>query len=336
MCAPSHGLRIIGGSSMRILIIGKKQIMHWPENVQKFLPNHETEIFFYNTHTPVTLFYKMISQRRRFTYVAQKLKRKIETFKPDLLLYISSFFIPQECYDILKDFPDIPRVGWVSDAFSSEQKPKADFLDVLFCSDTGYLKATKNFKSRNLFLPLCADETVFKNSHLPRTGAPFFAGVGNDKRNAYLAAIQDRCVIYGRRWPKEILSQHEVHNYKLQHDKLQDVINRTIAPINMTFSPNIIDGLNFRIFEIAACGGLIIVNESKDLKTCYTIGKEAVTYRTPQDLNKLIHDIVTHPDKYQKIAEAGFQRTMREHTYQKRIEQMFDILKTLGIIKKLD
>ena len=321
---------------MRILIIGKKQIMHWPENVQKVLPNHETKLFFYNTHTPLTLFYKLFAPKRHFPHIAQKLKKEILSFKPDLLLYISSFFIPQECYDILKDFPDIPRVGWVSDAFGPNQKSKADFLDVLFCSDTGYLKATKDFKSRNLFLPLCADETVFKNQHLPRTGAPFFAGVGNPQRNEYLSAIQDRCVIYGRRWPKKMLSQHEVHNYKLQHHRLQDFINRTIAPINMTFSHNIIDGLNFRIFEVAACGGLIIVNESKDLPTCYQVGQEAVTYRTPDDLNKLIHDIVTHPDKYQQIAEAGYKRTMQEHTYQKRLEQMFDILKTLGVIKKLD
>jgi len=319
---------------MRILIIGKKQIMHWPESIQKFLPQHETKIFFYNKRTPRSLFYKFFAPKKRYQYVAQKLKRQIQTFRPDLLLYVSSFFIPQECYDILADFPDIPRVGWVSDAFFPNQKPKADYLDVLFCSDSGYLKATKEFKSRNLFLPLCADETVFKNSHLARTAPPFFAGVGNDKRNAYLAAIQDRCVIYGRRWPKDLLVQHEVHNHKLQHRKMQDFINRTIAPINMTFSPNIIDGLNFRIFEVAACGGLIIVNESKDLETCYDIGTEAVTYRTPEDLNRLIHDIVTNPEKYQKIAEAGYQRTMAEHTYQKRLEQMFNTLNKLGIVKK--
>ncbi len=319
---------------MRIFIIGKKNIMQWPENVQKFLKGHETRLFLYNKITPASVFHKIFHRSRRYWYAAQTLKKQIDSFKPDLIFYVSSFFIPQECYDILNDFPSIPRIGWVSDAFGKNEKSKADFLDVLFCSDTGYLKQTKSFKSRNLYLPLCADETVFVNRGLPRTKPPFFAGVGNDRRISYLKAVQDKCVIYGRRWPVDLLKQHDVHNYKLPHRKMQDFINKTIAPINMTFSKNIIDGLNFRVFEVSACGGLIIVNTSKDLPLCYEVGKEAVTYKTPSDLNRLVHDIVSHPKKYCRIAEAGYRRTMAEHTYAKRLEQMLIMLKELKIIPK--
>ncbi len=319
---------------MRILIVGKKNIMQWPENIQKFMNGHETQLFLYNRMTPISIFHKLFHKSRRYWYTAQKLKKQIESFKPDLIFYVSSFFIPQECYDILKNFPNIPRIGWVSDAFGENEKSKADFLNVLFCSDTGYLEKTKTFKSRNLYLPLCADETVFVNHRLPRKAAPFFAGVGNKKRISYLKAIQDKCVIYGRRWSALLLKQHQVHNYKLPHWIMQRFINKTIAPINMTFSKNIVNGLNFRVFEVSACGGLILVNESPDLKYCYHEGTEAVTYKTPTDLNRLVHDIMTHPKKYQRIAEAGYQRTMREHTYSKRLTQLFTILKELKIIPK--
>ena len=75
-----------------------------------------------------------------------------------------------------------------------------------------------------------------------------------------------------------------------------------------------------------------MVNESKDLSACYRIGEEAVTYKTPEDLNNLVHDIMQHPDKYQKIAEAGYQRTMKQHTYSKRLDQMFMILRENKVI----
>lgn len=317
---------------MRIFIIGKKNIMQWPENVQKALSEHETELFLYNKRTLSDIFHKILTPKKRYFYLAEKLKRKMKAFKPDLIFFVSCFFMPQECYDILDAFPDIPKIGWAGDAFGEGQRKKGEKLSVLFCSDSGYLEKCQDWSCQSFFLPLCADETVFKNKGLKRTEPPFFVGVGNEKRIEYLSAVQDKIVIYGSRWPVDKLSQHEVHNRKIPLQIVQGFISRTLVPINIAFSTNNIHGLNFRTFEIPASGGLIMVNESKDLSACYQIGIEAVTYKTPADLNNLIHDIVQHPDKYQKIAEAGYRRTMKEHTYSKRLEQMFTILKENKVI----
>jgi spore maturation protein CgeB len=203
---------------------------------------------------------------------------------------------------------------------------------VLFRTDTGYLNIAKEWPCLCSFLPLCSNETVFKNEHLPRTELPFFVGVANEKRIEYLSAIQDKIVIYGSGWPMDKLSQHKVHNRKIPPHIVQSFISRTTAPINLTFSKNNINGLNFRTFDASASGGLIISNAVPDLELCYHIGEEAVVYKTPEDLNNLIHDIIQHPDKYQKIAEAGYQRTLKEHTYRKRMEQMFSFLKENKVI----
>ena len=317
---------------MRIFIVGKKNIMQWPENVQKALSEHETELFLYNKRTLSDIFHKIVTPKKRYFYVAEKLKKRIRAFKPDLIFFVSCFFMPQECYDILDAFPNVPKIGWAGDAFGEKQRKKGEKLSVLFCSDSGYLEKCQDWSCQSLFLPLCADETVFKNEALKRTAPPFFIGVGNEKRIEYLAAVQDKMVIYGAGWPVDKLSQHEVHNHKIPHHVIQGFINRTIAPVNMSFSKNVINGLNFRTFEVSACGGLIVLNEVGDLEKCYQIGTEAVTYKTPEDLNNLVHDIMQHPDKYQKIAEAGYQRTIKEHTYSKRLEQMFTILKENKVI----
>ena len=263
---------------MKILIIGKKQQMHWPENVAKVLSQkHDCRLFLYNKKTFFS-FFRGLSKHKRFKYRAVELNKEIKQFSPDMIFFVSAFHIPAEFYEVAANFPGIKKIAWAGDAFSMAAADRANVLDYLFCSDSGYLKVARNFKCRSFYLPLCADETVFENHHLLHTEAPFFAGDANDIRENYLSAIHVPVNIWGSHWKKSKLRQHNVHNKSLSHRELSNFYNISMAPINMTFSKNIIDGLNFRTFEIGMCGGLIIVNECKDLKNCYLVGKECVTY----------------------------------------------------------
>ena len=316
---------------MKILVVGKKQLMHWPETTARFLSQkNQIKLFLYNKWTFSSIFYKFFFRNQRYKKCAQRLRQQILSFQPNLIIYVSSFFIPLECYQILDEFPNIPRIGWVGDAFETKEKERANYLNILFCTDTGYLKNAKTFKCQSFYLPLCVDETVFVNRHLSKTIPPFFVGIANEIRISYLKAIKNTCLIYGRGWPH--MSQHEIHNHRISYKKAQNFINRSIAPININLSKNNVNGLNFRVFEIPSCGGLILMNDMPDLHLCYQVGKEAIVYKTPEELNKLIEDIIKQPKKYEKIALAGYERTMREHTYTKRLEQMFEILRTQKII----
>ena len=308
---------------MRVLVIGKKQQMHWPENVYKYLPpDCERVLFLYNQKTVFSVFDKFL-RHNRWQRRARAFKKEIEFFKPDLILFVSAFFVPAEFYQVATDFKGVIKVGWAGDAFGENALDRANLLDVLFCSDTGYLKATTHFKCKSVYLPLCADENVFKNEQTPHRDLPFFAGNANPMRAAYLKAIQMPVNVYGSHWNKKMLQQHHVHNKQLSHQQINKYYNTSMAPINMTFSKNIIDGLNFRIFEIGAAGGLIVVNVGKDLPLCYNVGTECVTYQTPEELNELIQQIAANPSKYEEIAHQGYLRTLNEHTYAKRLEQMF-------------
>ena len=306
---------------MRILVVGKKQSMHWPENVAKFLPaEHNCCLFLYNALTLHSVVDKVL-KRHRWKNRAQLFKRKVLEFKPDIIFFVSAFFVPQEFYDVAASFKNIIKVGWTGDAFGLGVAEKANVLDILFCSDTGFLPIAKNFLCATQYLPLCADETVFCNLDLPHTKAPFFVGDSNPVRVEYLSALQTHFEIYGIHWPKHKLKQHSVHNRRLEYDRVNKFYNTSIAPINLNFSRNGINGLNFRVFEIGATGRLIIVNEQEDLKLCYEIDKECVVYHTPEELDALLQDIAQDPLKYQSIAKNGFLRTLKEHTYTKRLEQ---------------
>ncbi len=78
-----------------------------------------------------------------------------------------------------------------------------------------------------------------------------------------------------------------------------------------------------RNFEIPGCGGFLISGYADNLSDYYEPGKEIVCYQTPQDLAEKIKYYLSHETERSKIAQAGYRRTMNEHTYEKRFQRIF-------------
>jgi spore maturation protein CgeB len=85
-----------------------------------------------------------------------------------------------------------------------------------------------------------------------------------------------------------------------------------------------------RHFEIPACGGFLITAPADNLGKYYDIGREIVTYDSVSGLVEKIKYYLNHEEERQLIAEAGYRRTIKDHTYEKRFNEIF---KTMGLIK---
>ena len=315
---------------MKILVVGKNNIMEWPQSVNSALRSlsYDTELFLFNKKSFSYCVLRLFGKKARRKWLAKVFENKIRQTQPDLIFLVSAFFVPPELFNVLKKFPNIKKIGWVGDKFNPDKAPFANCLDILFCTDTGFLETAKEFECKAAYLPLCTEVSFIKADE--KTLPPLFVGVLNPTRIKYLSAIKTKCLLYVKNCAKGQLQQHEVHKHTIPHEKMLELSAKSICPINIGLSVNNIYGLNFRVFEFSACGSLIMVNkECKDISKCFCVGKEALVYDTPEDLNKLISDIVKNPLKYAKIAQAGHERTLKEHTYQKRLEQMFEMINTL-------
>jgi len=82
-----------------------------------------------------------------------------------------------------------------------------------------------------------------------------------------------------------------------------------------------------RNFEILGCGGFLITEKANDIKSYYESGKEIITYESLGDLIKKIKYYLKNEKEREKIAMAGYERTLKEHTYEKRFNKIF---KTIG------
>ncbi len=82
-----------------------------------------------------------------------------------------------------------------------------------------------------------------------------------------------------------------------------------------------------RVFEVLACGGFLLTGKcDDDLGEYYQLGKEVVEFKGIDDLVDKCKYYLEHETERKAIAKAGYERTIRDHTYSHRFHQIFKAL----------
>lgn len=83
---------------------------------------------------------------------------------------------------------------------------------------------------------------------------------------------------------------------------------------------------NMRLYEATGVGAMLLTDRKDNLGELFEIGKEVVVYSNPEEAAELIRHYLAHHGEAQTIAQAGQARTLREHTYRHRMEELIPIL----------
>ncbi|UQZ33228.1 spore maturation protein cgeB [Paenibacillus sp. PK3_47] len=83
---------------------------------------------------------------------------------------------------------------------------------------------------------------------------------------------------------------------------------------------------NPRTFEIAAAGTLQLSDAREDMGTFYKIGEEIDTFSTPLELMEKVRYYLTHEEERREMALRAFERTLKDHTYTKRLNQLLTVI----------
>lgn len=83
---------------------------------------------------------------------------------------------------------------------------------------------------------------------------------------------------------------------------------------------------NMRLYEATGVGALLITDQKDNLGELFEVGKEVVAYSSPEEAAELIRYYIAHPVEASEIARAGQARTLREHTYQRRLVELVPVL----------
>ena len=105
---------------------------------------------------------------------------------------------------------------------------------------------------------------------------------------------------------------------------------RTLARSKVTLNRHINvaenNANNMRLYEATGVGSLLITDRKDNLGEIFKVGTEVVAYSSQEEAAELIRFYLDHPEEAATIARAGQARTLRDHTYQNRMEELLTVL----------
>lgn len=139
---------------------------------------------------------------------------------------------------------------------------------------------------------------------------------------------------FGRGWESGSLS----------HDQMTQVFNQSKINLNLSNSTSWdaryllssprglvdrlcskkdVEQLKARHFEIPACKGFELSYYVDGLERYYKIGEEIGVFISPDDLIVKVQDYLSDESARESIAQQGYERTLKDHTYEKRFHEVF-------------
>jgi len=98
------------------------------------------------------------------------------------------------------------------------------------------------------------------------------------------------------------------------------VLNRHVVRVSENYANNM------RLYEATGVGTMLLTDMKENLPDLFEVGKEVVAYRSAEECVELVKYYLDHEHERQAIAKAGQQRTLREHTYFHRMQELVEII----------
>ncbi|HEX4916934.1 MAG TPA: glycosyltransferase [Limnobacter sp.] len=143
-----------------------------------------------------------------------------------------------------------------------------------------------------------------------------------------------KVAVFGHRWPGGMVSQEEmVRIFNVSAINL-NLSNSTTWDMRYLFSSpkafamhfktqKVVEQIKARHFEINACNAFQLSYYVEGLERCYTIGEEIAVFNSPDELISKVDFYLSKPELRQQMAQAGYSRTMQDHTYAQRFNLLF-------------
>lgn len=321
---------------MRILYVGMKYEYGQPELGYSFEHHNFYESLLQMGHHILYFDYATLLREHGREWMNRRLAETARAEGADLMFTVlfEDEIDPKVVRDIT-DTTDTVTLNWFCDdhwrfeSFSRHWAPCFNWVvttaqsAVPRYSAAGFQNVIKSQWACNHFL--------YRKMDLPLEYDVTFVGQPHGDRRQVIQALLDSGIkvrVWGRGWPSGRLPQEEmirVFNQSRINLNLSNALgarrrHRLMLWKNRGLPQQQIKGRNF---EVPGCGGFLLTGRAENLDDYYRNKLEIVTFKNVPDLIRQIRHYLKNEDERTAIAGAGYERTVREHTYQVRFREIF-------------
>jgi spore maturation protein CgeB len=260
-------------------------------------------------------------------------------FEPDVVYVQNVHYLSETTLDELK------RLGRLLVGQIATEPPGLEQLrafDLLVTCLPSFVARFNGAGIRTELMRLAFDERVLEElsgEERPRVerGAVFVGSLGRTQHrrsNGMLARAARRVPIEfwgygGRLWPPWSPVKRGYHGEAWGIDMFRILGEARIA-LNRHGSIAGPYAVNMRLYEATGMGTLLVTDNGEHLDDVLVPGEEAVTYSTTRELVDRVRYFLAHENERAEIAAAGQARTLRDHTYGRRMHELAAMLEDVA------
>ena len=357
-------MTVAGRRRTRVLFVALKYDYGVPNRGYSYEYENFYDTLMHMDSLDVTLFpFDEIMRQKGRKEMNSQLLEVVEALRPDIsFFFIFTDEIAKETIRTISQRGDTITINWFADdhwRFDEFSRYWAPLFHRAITTDQISFDNYQRIGCRNAIMSQYGcNHFLYKNGDVTPEHDVTFVGQVHSHRESTVRELADsgiRVECWGRGWPNGRLSQEEMillypkSKINLNFSDSSVVFNRkqllkiflsrraddtltvrlpgeTVAHVKTLFS-NRRSQVKGRVFEVPAAGGFLLTQHADGIENFFVPGKEIATFTDVDDLRDKIRYYLAHDDERESIRRAGHERALKEHTLQRRFEDIFDTIK---------
>jgi len=259
------------------------------------------------------------------------LTAQAQRFQPDVIFICDILYLPASFHQTLKQYT---RLLVAEMAYPIPPGLDVKPFDLIVSAAPHYVTRLREAGVRSELLRLGFEQTILDRLETTEKdcAVAFIGSVGNDHQQR-LQLLEALCrkvplSVWGagvENLPADSPLCHHVKPPLWGYDMYRQLKRAKIA-LNIHIDVAEQYAANMRLYEATGVGTMLLTDWKTNLHELFEIGREVAAYRSIDECVELANYYLEHEDEREAIAAAGQQRTLSEHSYYHRMQELTEIL----------